>query len=103
MDFAPSPRAADLIERLQAFMDEEIYPAEPVFAQQMAESGDPHFHPHVMEELKAKARERGLWNLFLPHVTEGTPDPVSSTDYAPLAEISGRSPLARTQLNSTQP
>ncbi|CAB4939890.1 MAG: acyl-CoA dehydrogenase [Actinobacteria bacterium] len=103
MDFAPSPRAADLIERLQAFMDEEIYPAEPVFAQQMAESGDPHFHPHVMEELKAKARERGLWNLFLPHVTEWTPDPVSSTDYAPLAEISGRSPLAPEALNSAAP
>jgi len=103
MDFAPSPRAADLIERLQAFMDEEIYPAEPVFAQQMAESGDPHFHPHVMEELKAKARKRGLWNLFLPHVTEWTPDPVSSTDYAPLAEISGRSPLAPEALNSAAP
>jgi len=103
MDFAPSPRAADLIERLQAFMDEEIYPAEPVFAQQMTESGDPHFHPHVMEELKAKARERGLWNLFLPHVTEWTPDPVSSTDYAPLAEISGRSPLAPEALNSAAP
>ena len=103
MDFAPSPRAADLIERLQAFMDEEIYPAEPVFAQQMAESGDPHFHPHVMEELKAKARERGLWNLFLPHVTEWTPDPVSSTDYSPLAEISGRSPLAPEALNSAAP
>ena len=103
MDFAPSPRAADLIERLQSFMDEEVYPAEPVFAQQMADSGDPHFHPHVMEELKAKARERGLWNLFLPHVTEWTPDPVSNVDYAPLAEISGRSPLAPEALNSAAP
>ena len=103
MDFAPSPRAADLIERLQSFMDEEVYPAEPVFAQQMADSGDPHFHPHVMEELKAKARERGLWNLFLPHVTEWTPDPVSNVDYAPLAEISGRSPLAPDALNSAAP
>jgi acyl-CoA dehydrogenase len=103
MDFAPSPRASDLIARLQAFMDEEVYPAEPVFAQQMAESGDPHFHPHVMEELKAKARDRGLWNLFLPHVTEWTPDPVSNVDYAPLAEISGRSPLAPEALNSAAP
>ncbi len=103
MDFAPSPRAADLIERLQAFMEEEVLPAEPVFAQQMAESGDPHFHPPVMEQLKARAKERGLWNLFLPHVTEWTPDPVSNTDYAPLAEISGRSPLAPEALNSAAP
>jgi len=50
----------------------------------MRASGDPHFHPHVVEELKAKAHEHGLWNLFL-HVTEWTPDPVSNTDYTPLA------------------
>jgi acyl-CoA dehydrogenase len=103
MEFAPSPRAADLIERLQAFMVEEVYPAEPIFAEEMRVSGDPHFHPHVMEELKAKARERGLWNLFMPHTTEWTPDPVSNTDYAPLAEISGRSPLAPEALNSAAP
>jgi len=103
MDFAPSPRAADLIERLEAFMVEEVVPAEPIFAAEMQASGDPHFHPHVMEQLKASARERGLWNLFLPHVTEWTPDPVSNVDYAPLAEISGRSPLAPEALNSAAP
>ena len=103
MEFAPSPRAADLIERLEAFMAEEVVPAEPIFAAEMQASGDPHFHPHVMEELKASARERGLWNLFLPHVTEWTPEPVSNVDYAPLAEISGRSPLAPEALNSAAP
>lgn len=103
MDFAPSPRAADLQDRLLRFMDEMVYPAEPVFAEQMRDSGDPHFHPPVMEELKAEARTRGLWNLFLPHVTEWTPDPVSNIDYAPLAEITGRSPLAPEALNSAAP
>ncbi|MBU3701279.1 MAG: acyl-CoA dehydrogenase [Acidimicrobiia bacterium] len=103
MDFAPSPRAADLQDRLLRFMDEMVYPAEPVFAEQMRVSGDPHFHPPVMEELKAEARTRGLWNLFLPHVTEWTPDPVSNIDYAPLAEITGRSPLAPEALNSAAP
>ena len=103
MDFSPSPRAAELQERLLRFMDECIYPAESVFAEQMRASGDPHFHPPVMEELKAEARARGLWNLFLPHVTEWTPDPVSNIDYAPLAEITGRSPLAPEALNSAAP
>lgn len=103
MDFAPSPRAAELQDRLLRFMDEMVYPAEPVFAEQMRNSGDPHFHPPVMEELKAEARTRGLWNLFLPHVTEWTPDPVSNIDYAPLAEITGRSPLAPEALNSAAP
>lgn len=103
MDFALSPRAADLRDRLQAFMDERVYPAEPVFAEQMRASGDPHFHPPVMEELKAEARARGLWNLFMPHVTEWTPDPVSNTDYAPLAEITGRSPLGPEAVNSAAP
>ena len=103
MDFASSPRGADLIARLESFMTDEVYPAEPVFAAEMQASGDPHFHPHVMEDLKAKARDRGLWNLFLPPVTEWTPDPVSNVDYAPIAEISGRSPLAPEALNSAAP
>ena len=103
MDFDLSPRAADLRTRLLAFMDEAVYPAEPVFAEQMAASGDPHFHPPVMEELKAEAKERGLWNLFMPHATEWTPDPVSNTDYAPLAEITGRSPLGPESVNSAAP
>lgn len=103
MDFSPSPRAAELQDRLVRFMAECVHPAEPVFAEQMRASGDPHFHPPVMEELKAEARTRGLWNLFLPHLTEWTPDPVSNIDYAPLAEITGRSPLAPEALNSAAP
>jgi acyl-CoA dehydrogenase len=103
MDFSLSPRAAELRDRLLAFMDESVYPAEPVFAEQMRASGDPHFHPPVMEDLKAEARSRGLWNLFMPRETEWTPDPVSNTDYAPLAEITGRSPLGPEAVNSAAP
>ena len=67
MDFAPSPRTLELRERLQAFVDERLVDRRsPSTRRQVAESGDPHFHPPVMEELKAEARERGLWNLFLP-------------------------------------
>ena len=55
------------MERVTAFMDERVYPAEAVYEEQMRESGDPHFHPPVIEELKAEARARGLWNLFHPH------------------------------------
>ncbi len=102
MDFAPSPRSAELAERLGAFMDEHVLPAEPVYEEQMAASGDPHFHPPIIEELKAEAHERGLWNLFLPHATQWT-DGLSNLDYAPLAEIMGRSPLASEACNCSAP
>ena len=102
MDFALSPTAADLRDRLLAFMDEHVYPAEPVYQRQIQDSGDPHFHPPVMEELKAEARRRGLWNLFLPHKTRWT-DGLSNLDYAPLAEIMGRSPIASEACNCSAP
>jgi acyl-CoA dehydrogenase len=102
MDFELSPTAQDLRERLLAFMDEKVYPAEAVYRDQMAAAGDPHHHPAIIEELKADARARGLWNLFLPHKTDWT-DGLSNTDYAPLAEITGRSPLAPEALNCSAP
>ncbi|WP_334141874.1 acyl-CoA dehydrogenase family protein [Rhabdothermincola sp.] len=102
MDFELSPTARDLRERLLAFMDEKVYPAEAVYRDQMAAAGDPHHHPAILEELKAEARARGLWNLFLPHKTDWT-DGLSNTDYAPLAEITGRSPLAPEALNCSAP
>ncbi|GIU84763.1 MAG: acyl-CoA dehydrogenase [Acidimicrobiales bacterium] len=103
MDFSLSPRAAELRERLLRFMDECVIPAEPVYAEQMRQAADPHFHPPVMEELKREARSRGLWNLFLPHETKWTPEPLSNLDYAPLAEIMGRSPLASEACNCSAP
>jgi acyl-CoA dehydrogenase len=102
MDFALSPVANDLRERLLAFMDEHVYPAEAVYDEQLRESGDPHCHPPVMEELKAEARRRGLWNLFLPHRTEWT-DGLSNLDYAPLAEVMGRSGIASEACNCSAP
>ena len=102
MDFALSPRAQELQAELLAFMDSHVYPAEPVYASQMEASGDPSFHPPIVEELKAEARSRGLWNLFLPDEEWGSG--VSVLDYATLAEITGRSPnLAPEALNCSAP
>ncbi|HEY2429797.1 MAG TPA: acyl-CoA dehydrogenase family protein, partial [Acidimicrobiales bacterium] len=103
MDFALSPVAADLQEQLLDFMDRHVYPAEHVYEEQMRASGDPHFYPPVIDQLKAEARRRKLWNLFLPHRTEWT-DGLSNLDYAPLAEITGRSiHLAPEALNCAAP
>ena len=104
MDFEFSDRCKELRERLLAFMDEHVYPAEAVFDEQLVASGDPHFHPPVMEELKERARELGLWNLFLPHGGEefGAAG-LSNLDYAPLAEIMGRSHIASEACNCAAP
>src|ERR1700761_1120334 len=104
MDFQPSDRSQELQERLLAFMDEHVYPAEPVYHEQLRDSGDPHFHPPVMEELKEHARERGLWNMFLPYELPDRSVPaLSNVDYAPLAEIMGRSHIASEATNCAAP
>ena len=101
MDFSMSPRAEDLQARLQAFVDERITPATPIYWQQFEESGDPRFHPPIMEELKVEARARGLWNLFLPNERWGAG--LTNTEYAPLAEIMGRSFLTSEATNCAAP
>jgi acyl-CoA dehydrogenase len=101
MDFEPSPRCAEFKERLSAFMDEHVYPAEETYQLQMRESGDPHHHPPVMEELKSHAREAGLWNMFLPDAELGAG--LSNSDYAPLAEMLGRSHIASEACNCSAP
>jgi acyl-CoA dehydrogenase len=101
MDFQPSARSLQYRERLLAFMDEQVYPAEAVYERQLRESGDPHHQPRVMEELKASARERGLWNMFLPDAEHGAG--LSNGDYAPLAEILGRSHIASEACNCSAP
>ena len=101
MDFEPSERCRDFSERLTAFMDEHVYPAEPVLEEQLAEAGDPHAHPPVMEELKDEARRRGLWNLFHPDPEYGPG--LTYLEYAPLAEITGRSPIGPEAVNCAAP
>ena len=101
MDLGPSPRSQELQDRLLEFMEERIYPAEAVYEEQILESGDPHFHPPVMEELKAEARSRGLWNLFLPDERWGAG--LTTLEYAPIAEITGRSLIAPEALNCSAP
>jgi acyl-CoA dehydrogenase len=102
MDFAYSPRVEELRTRLQAFMDDSVYPAEAGYQREMDESGNPHHHPAVIEELKADARGRGLWNLFLPDSELGAG--LTVLDYAPLAEITGRSPeIAPEAINCSAP
>ena len=102
MDFAYSQKVEELRGRLTAFVDSHIYPAEPVYRSQMEEAGDPHHHPQVLEELKRETRSQGLWNLFLPDAEHG--GGLSVLEYAPLAEITGRSPeLAPEAINCSAP
>src|SRR5580692_2231891 len=117
MDFAYDDRTQDLRERVSAFMDEQVYPAEPVFGEQAeaAEaSGRIWERLPVTAELKAEARRRGLWNLFLTGKAAKAvssldpallPDPpLTNLQYAPLAEITGWSPaLAPAALNCAAP
>ncbi|MFC4605791.1 acyl-CoA dehydrogenase family protein [Rhodococcus kronopolitis] len=101
MDFTPTERCVDYRERLLAFMDEHVYPAEKTYDDQMRASGDPHFQPPIIEELKVEARRRGLWNLFHPHPDWGPG--LTNAEYAPLAEIMGRSHLASEACNCSAP
>jgi acyl-CoA dehydrogenase len=102
LDFAHSARALELQENLLDFMDTWIYPNETTFHEQIEASGDRHHCPPIMEQMKAEARSRGLWNLFLPHEKWGAG--LSNLEYAPLAEITGRSPsIAPEALNCAAP
>jgi acyl-CoA dehydrogenase len=101
MDFAFDERTEQLREQLTAFMDEHVYPAEAVHAEQVQAAADPWARTPVIEDLKAEARRRGLWNLFLPGEHGAG---LTNLQYAPLAEITGRSPaLAPEALNCAAP
>ncbi|QES50885.1 acyl-CoA dehydrogenase [Streptomyces venezuelae] len=102
MDFAFDARTEELRERLLAFMEEHVYPAEPVAAAQRAALPSPWDTPAVFGKLRAEARRQGLWNLFLPDSEHGAG--LTNLQYAPLAEITGRSPhLAPMALNCAAP
>ena len=104
MDFAYSPKVRDLQQRVSAFMDEYIYPNEARFFAEVAENrakGNAWVPTQVMEELKAKARAKGLWNLFLPESELGAG--LTNLEYAPLCEIMGRSHIAPEVFNCSAP
>jgi acyl-CoA dehydrogenase len=101
MDFAPSPKVRELQGQLTAFMGEHIYPNEAAVAEEIAASGNPHHHPQLLEELKQRARAQGLWNLFLPDPRFGAG--LTNLEYAPLAEIMGRSDMASQVFNCSAP
>ena len=87
-----SPKSRDLVQRLQAFFDQHIYPNEARFNSEMdafRQQGNAWQVSPLIEELKPLARAAGLWNMFLPHAADGVPG-ISNLDYAPLCEVMGR-------------
>ncbi|ANB75706.1 acyl-CoA dehydrogenase family protein [Paraburkholderia phytofirmans] len=104
MDFQHSDKVKSLQQRLNAFMDEYVYPAEAVFEAQMdaaRESGNRWQPAPVIEELKQKAKAVGLWNLFLPESKYGAG--LTNLEYAPLCEIMGRSHIGAEPFNCSAP
>ncbi|SDT82245.1 acyl-CoA dehydrogenase [Streptomyces sp. TLI_053] len=102
MDFSYDRRTLELRDRLEEFMDRQVYPAEPVLAAQLADPARPRWEiPPVVADLRVEARKQGLWNLFLPGEHGAG---LTNLQYAPLAEITGRSPhLAPPALNCAAP
>lgn len=102
MPYEFSPRAAEVLADVVAFMDEHIYPNEAEYHRQAAEAGTGD--PPLLDKLKAAARERGLWNLFLPHLAADAPGtPLSNLDYAPISERLGKVSFAPEVLNCAAP
>ncbi|MCW5680315.1 MAG: acyl-CoA dehydrogenase family protein [Xanthobacteraceae bacterium] len=96
-----SPRAAELKKKVAAFMDANVYAAEPVYARQLEEQGDRWKSPPIMDELKKKARAEGLWNLFLPKAEHK--DGLTNYEYGQICEIMGRSPIGPEAFNCSAP
>jgi len=96
-----SPRTEELAARITAFMEEHVYPAEPVFWRQLEAAADRWHELPVVADLKAKAKAAGLWNLFLPK--RHYPEALTNLEYAPLCEIMGRSPIGSEPFNCSAP
>lgn len=101
MDFEPTAKARVFVERVQGFMDEIIYPNEDLYHEQVRDAPTRRYQPPIMEEMKAEARKRGLWNLFLPDEHDGAG--LTNVEYAPLAEIMGRTDFASETMNCNAP
>ena len=101
MEFEISERAATIRMQVRAFMEEHVYPLEREWDGLVDGAGDRWEPQGVIETLKAKAREKGLWNLFLPGDAHGAG--LSNLEYAPICEEAGRSPLAPEIFNCSAP
>ncbi|MFC4023509.1 acyl-CoA dehydrogenase family protein [Oceanobacillus longus] len=101
MYFEHTDKVKELEEKLNEFMEEEIYPNEKTYKEQLNEGGNRWKAPQIMEELKTKAKKQGLWNLFLPNSEYGAG--LTNLEYAPLAEIMGRSSIASEVFNCSAP
>jgi acyl-CoA dehydrogenase len=101
VDFGPSPKAREYAERVAAFMREEIEPVEPAYHRDVAASDDPWTPLPLIADLQAKARAAGLWNLFMPDEVHGVG--LTNVEYAPCAELMGRSALAPHVFNCNAP
>ena len=101
MDFDYTPKVAELRARVAAFMDEHVYPNEAAYFEYLDQAPTRWVIPPIMEELKAKARAAGLWNLFLPESEYGAG--LTNLEYAPLAELMGRSWIASEVFNCAAP
>ncbi|WP_370337630.1 acyl-CoA dehydrogenase family protein [Parvularcula marina] len=103
MEFALSDKAQDYYDRMTAFLEEEILPAEAAYHAELTGGGDwtKWRQPETMEKLKVEARKRGLWNMFLPDPEHGAG--LSVTEYASIAEVTGRSFIAPEAVNCNAP
>ena len=101
MDFAYSEKINSFRKQLNDFMDQHIYPNEKTYHEQITASGDPHHHAEIIDELKIKTKEQGLWNLFLPDDEYGAG--MTNLEYAPLAEIMGRVSWSSEVFNCSAP
>ena len=103
MDFEHSDKVKGLIAQIEAFMDEHIYPNEQAYHDWVSDPANLWQEWPGMEDLKAKARAKGLWNLFLPHEYGAFSPGLTNLEYAPLAEIMGRVPFSSQVFNCSAP
>lgn len=96
-----SEKSRTMAHRVQAFMDDHIYPNEALYERQLRDGKTPFTLPPILEELKVKARQAGLWNLFLPDSEHGAD--LTNLDYAPIAEIMGGVHYASEVFNCSAP